>query len=117
MLQRSRLSMGDSQAGVELSQLDHESSQAGGGSSQPEASAHEEGCELLLHYAATGAILPLRETQNVRLNNIEKKSEGHEDDGGSIMWTEESNKRKEAVAGAYLVFDLLDVVENMSINI
>ncbi|KAF8400993.1 hypothetical protein HHK36_014296 [Tetracentron sinense] len=77
----------------------------------------EEGCELLLHYAATGAILPSTETRNARLNNINQKSDGHDDDGDSIMWTEESNKRKEAVAGACLVLDLLDVVENMSLSI
>ncbi|OVA16334.1 hypothetical protein BVC80_8473g1 [Macleaya cordata] len=58
----------------------------------------EEACELLLHYAATGAILPY-------------------DNKDLMTLSEKSDERKEAIEGAHLVFSLFDVIEDMSDSI
>ncbi|KAF5201316.1 hypothetical protein FRX31_009093 [Thalictrum thalictroides] len=61
----------------------------------------EEESTLLLHYAATGEILQLTEAQNVESTHVVKKLKSTEGD----------------LAGARLVFDLYDAVENMSASI
>ncbi|KAF5200229.1 acyl-CoA synthetase family protein, partial [Thalictrum thalictroides] len=61
----------------------------------------EEESTMLLHYAATGEILQLTEAQNVESTHVVKKPKSTEDD----------------LAGACLVFDLFDAVENMSASI
>ncbi|EEF48064.1 conserved hypothetical protein [Ricinus communis] len=71
---------------------------------------NEDGFELLLHYAATGRMLPLT-TKNDRKDHLEKKSMGLEDLGLG------SNSKKEAVAGACLVFSLSDTVERISASL
>ncbi|KAA8523244.1 hypothetical protein F0562_009667 [Nyssa sinensis] len=73
----------------------------------------EDGCELLLHYAATGIIPPLAETRTAGLKDRRWGSRAQED---SITWTEKCNI-KEAVAGACLVFRLTDVIEIMSVSL
>ncbi|GMY36298.1 hypothetical protein FCV25MIE_31540 [Fagus crenata] len=70
----------------------------------------EEGCQTLLHFAATGRILQSIETKSTKLNNVKWSSVGLEE---SITWTEKCSKR-EAVAGACLVFSFTDTVESMS---
>ncbi|XP_057967887.1 uncharacterized protein LOC131157617 isoform X2 [Malania oleifera] len=71
---------------------------------------NEDGCEVLLHYVTTGTILKSRTCQTAGLKRMKQHPEQHED---SITCTEESAK-KEAVAGACLVFNLTDVAESMS---
>ncbi|CBI27911.3 unnamed protein product, partial [Vitis vinifera] len=73
----------------------------------------ESGCEMLLHYSATGTIPLLRETHSGALKHLKLDSEGQKD---SIMWTEEYTK-EEAAAGASLVFRLTDVVLSMAASL
>lgn len=70
----------------------------------------EDGCQLLLHYAATGRILQSVETTCTKLKRVKWSSVGWAE---SVRWTDKCNKR-EAVAGACLVFSLTDTVESMS---
>lgn len=70
---------------------------------------NEDGCELLLHYTATGTIFQSTNTQSVGLRHKRRNSELQE---GFIKWIENCN-RKEAEKGACLVFHLTDVTENM----
>lgn len=70
----------------------------------------EEGCHMLLHFAATGRILQSIESKSTTLNHVKRSSAGLEE---SVRWTENFNER-EAVAGACLVFSLTDTVESMS---
>lgn len=73
----------------------------------------EEGCELLLHYAATGRINRLWETNVVGLKHGQWKSHELED---SVMSHAKFSKR-EATAGACLVFSLTDIIESMSMSL
>lgn len=73
----------------------------------------EVGCELLLHYAATGDLFRLPESECVGLKH-DKQSCGREE--VPTEWTEMCT-REEAVAGACVVFDLTDAIENMSISL
>ncbi|KAG2718177.1 hypothetical protein I3760_03G207800 [Carya illinoinensis] len=70
----------------------------------------EDGCQMLLHYAATGRILQSVETKCTKLKHAKWSSVEWEE---SVRWTDKCNKR-EAVAGACLVFSLTDTVESMS---
>ncbi|GKV14009.1 hypothetical protein SLEP1_g24947 [Rubroshorea leprosula] len=70
----------------------------------------EDGCELLLHYAATDRIVQQSEITFAGMKHGKWNSERHED---SSTWTLECSKR-EASAGACLVFSLTDIVENIS---
>ncbi|XP_077254191.1 acyl-CoA synthetase family protein isoform X2 [Tasmannia lanceolata] len=75
----------------------------------------EKGYDLLLHYAATGEILGLREAHYTRMKNVKLKSRGCD----SEDWTkvsEERDERKGFIAGASLVFDLFDTIEDMSVS-
>ncbi|CAL5438039.1 unnamed protein product [Camellia sinensis] len=74
---------------------------------------NEDGCQLLLHYAATGTLLHLTENQIAGLKNRKWNSQGQEE---STAWFEKCSK-KEAVAGTRLVFHLTDVVESMSASL
>ncbi|XP_010242208.1 PREDICTED: uncharacterized protein LOC104586620 isoform X1 [Nelumbo nucifera] len=80
------------------------------------SSIEEEGCELLLHYAATGAILLSGETQVAGLEHTEQKPRMHSNDKGPISWFKESQK-KETVARACLVLELFDAIEDISASI
>lgn len=73
----------------------------------------ENGCELLLHYAATDRILQSRETSTSCLNHLKWKPEGQKD---ALMQTDECNV-EDAVAGACLLFSLTDIVERMSASL
>ncbi|KVH93962.1 hypothetical protein Ccrd_003978 [Cynara cardunculus var. scolymus] len=73
-------------------------------------SINEDGCELLLHYAATGTILQSTETQHVRLKHRRWNCDRQENRITCI----DKCSRKEAVAGACVVFLLTDIAENMS---
>jgi hypothetical protein len=73
----------------------------------------EDGCQMLLHYAATGRILQSTETKSTKLKHVKWSSVGWEE---SVRWTDKCNKR-EAVAGACLVFSLTDAVESMSVSL
>ncbi|KAJ4957973.1 hypothetical protein NE237_025084 [Protea cynaroides] len=77
----------------------------------------EEGCELLLHYAANGEILWSVETKTNGFNYMNQKFEGHDGNEGLNRWSEESYKWKEAVAGASLVFNIFDLFEDISTSI
>ncbi|KAK2968951.1 hypothetical protein RJ640_029758 [Escallonia rubra] len=70
----------------------------------------EEGCELLLHYAATGTILDSPNTQNPGLKHRNRNSNWQEDS----ITSNKNYSRKEAMVGACLVFDFVDVTESMS---
>ncbi|KAK3009698.1 hypothetical protein RJ639_014804 [Escallonia herrerae] len=70
----------------------------------------EEGCELLLHYAATGTILDSPDAQNPGLKHRNRDSDWQEDS----ITSNKNFSRKEAMAGACLVFDFVDVTESMS---
>lgn len=72
---------------------------------------NEHGCELLLHYAATGRILHSVVTKNASFKHVNQNSGGPED---SVMDYNECSK-EEAVAGACLVFRLTDIVERMCV--
>ncbi|GFY98449.1 hypothetical protein Acr_12g0009900 [Actinidia rufa] len=74
---------------------------------------NEDGCQLLLHYAATGNFLPLTETQIAGLKHRNWNSQRQDD---STAWFEKCNI-KEAVAGTCLVFHLTDDVESMSTSL
>ncbi|PSS15513.1 hypothetical protein CEY00_Acc13004 [Actinidia chinensis var. chinensis] len=74
---------------------------------------NEDGCQLLLHYAATGNFLPLTETQIAGLKHRNWNSQRQDD---STAWFEKCNI-KEAVAGTCLVFHLTDAVESMSTSL
>ncbi|KAL8102571.1 uncharacterized protein LOC141676691 [Apium graveolens] len=74
---------------------------------------NEEGWELLLHYAATGMILPSTNTKETGLQHKNRKSQWLD---GSIAWIENSDK-KEVEKGACLVFYLTDLVENLSVTL
>ncbi|PIA43030.1 hypothetical protein AQUCO_02000464v1 [Aquilegia coerulea] len=65
------------------------------------SSLDEEESTLLLHYAATGEILQLTEARDVESTHVVQEPKSTDDD----------------VAGACLVFDLFDAVENMSASI
>lgn len=71
----------------------------------------EDGCHMLLHYAATGRILQSIENKSTKLKHVKWSSIGWEE---SVRWTDQCNKR-EALAGACLVFSLTDTVESMSV--
>jgi hypothetical protein len=71
---------------------------------------NENGCELLLHYAATGRILDSLGTENTSLKHVNYNSSGPEDLFGGI-------NKEEAVLGACLVFSLTDVVDRMSVSL
>ncbi|KAJ6993599.1 hypothetical protein NC653_016666 [Populus alba x Populus x berolinensis] len=71
---------------------------------------NEDGCELLLHYAATGRILDSLGTENTSLKHVNYNSSGPEDLFGGI-------NKEEAVLGACLVFSLTDVVNRMSVSL
>ncbi|XP_031252372.1 uncharacterized protein LOC116110295 [Pistacia vera] len=74
---------------------------------------NEDGCELLLHYAATGRIIHLGETSGVGLKHGKGKAHELED---SVLFPAKFNKR-EAMAGACLVFSLTDIIESMSTSL
>lgn len=69
--------------------------------------------ELLLHYAATGEILKSRETKYYGTNHIKRKSDGCDNDHLRKCLDEDS-ERKGAIAGASLVFNIFDVIEDLS---
>ncbi|XP_022732676.1 uncharacterized protein LOC111286759 isoform X2 [Durio zibethinus] len=69
----------------------------------------EDGCELLLHYAATGIILRPRETMSAGLRHVKKNSERQD----LTTWMEKCSKR-DVLAGACIVFSLTDAVDNIS---
>ncbi|XP_048133999.1 uncharacterized protein LOC115749212 [Rhodamnia argentea] len=69
----------------------------------------EDVCELLLHYASTGRILQPGKTKKVELKDIRSYSEGPV----SAVWNDDCVK-EEAIRGARLIFELTDIVENMS---
>ncbi|KAJ6331016.1 hypothetical protein OIU76_009582 [Salix suchowensis] len=71
---------------------------------------NEDGCELLLHYAATGRILNLLGTENTSLKHVNYNSSGPEDLFGGI-------NKEEAVSGACLVFSVTDVVMRLSVSL
>lgn len=73
----------------------------------------EEGCELLLHSAATGRIIQIRDANSSGLKHGCRSSLLKED---SLMWPLELSKR-EAIAGACLVFGLTDIIESMSASL
>ncbi|KAI3714570.1 hypothetical protein L6452_21526 [Arctium lappa] len=73
-------------------------------------SLNEDGCELLLHYVATGTVLQSMETQHARLKHRRWNCDRQENRITCI----EKCSRKEAVAGACVVFHLTDVAEKMS---
>ncbi|XP_059431855.1 uncharacterized protein LOC132165349 isoform X2 [Corylus avellana] len=74
---------------------------------------YEDGCQMLLHYAATGRILQSTEKKSTKLMHAKWSSVECEE---SVRWTDKCNKR-EAVAGACLVFSLTDAVESMSVSL
>ncbi|KAJ0030730.1 hypothetical protein Pint_13389 [Pistacia integerrima] len=74
---------------------------------------NEDGCELLLHYAATGRIIHLGETSGVGLKHGKGIAHELED---SVLFPAKFNKR-EAIAGAFLVFSLTDIIESMSTSL
>ncbi|KAL3532613.1 hypothetical protein ACH5RR_006134 [Cinchona calisaya] len=76
-------------------------------------SIDEVGCELLLHYAATGTIFLWTEAQLTELKHRRRISEWHE---GSTKWSETCSA-EEAVAGASVVFHLTDAAEKMSTSL
>lgn len=69
-----------------------------------------DGMELLLHYATTGRIFGSREMKTSELKHVKWNSKGQKN---LITWSDECNE-KEVVAGASLVFSLIDIVESMS---
>ncbi|KHG11298.1 hypothetical protein F383_09873 [Gossypium arboreum] len=69
----------------------------------------ENGCELLLHYAATGKILQPRETMHAGLRHIKHKSERED----LTTWIDKCSE-KDVLAGACLVFGLTDAVDSIS---
>ncbi|XP_061964087.1 uncharacterized protein LOC133688580 isoform X2 [Populus nigra] len=71
---------------------------------------NENGCELLLHYAATGRILDSLGTENTSLKHVNYNSSRAEDLFGGI-------NKEEALLGACLVFSLTDVVDRMSVSL
>ncbi|GAV77682.1 hypothetical protein CFOL_v3_21153 [Cephalotus follicularis] len=71
---------------------------------------NEGGCELLLHYAATGKILQSRETRSARLKELKFCYDGQE---VSAAMMDECNK-EEAIAGACTVFRLTNIAESMA---
>ncbi|XP_052199505.1 uncharacterized protein LOC127806323 [Diospyros lotus] len=70
----------------------------------------EDGCQLLLHYAATGKLLKLMETGAPGLKHGNWNTLGQDD---SMTWFEKCSAT-EVVNGASLVFRLTDVVESMA---
>ncbi|CAK9134960.1 unnamed protein product [Ilex paraguariensis] len=74
---------------------------------------NEEGCEILLHYAATGTIYPTTEIQNTGL----KHKRWHSEREDELITRTNIYDEKEAVAGACLVFHFTDTIENMSASI
>ena len=73
----------------------------------------EDGCQMLLHYAATGRIPQSIENKSTKLKHVKWSSVGLEE---SVSWTDKWNKRV-AVAGACLVFSLTDAVESSSVSL
>ncbi|CAI9100580.1 OLC1v1037709C2 [Oldenlandia corymbosa var. corymbosa] len=77
------------------------------------SSIDQAGCELLLHYATTGTVFQLRKTQVA----------GLKPQGSSRAWQEslckwsETCSIEEAISGARVVFDLTDVIQEMSISL
>ncbi|KAJ8464759.1 hypothetical protein OPV22_027311 [Ensete ventricosum] len=65
----------------------------------------ELGCEILLHYAATGETMQLKEMQKLK-DHYDYGDLGVLFNGAPSKW---------AVKGACLVFNLLDIIEDMSI--
>nr|XP_027066099.1 uncharacterized protein LOC113691970 isoform X1 [Coffea arabica] len=76
-------------------------------------SVDEVGCELFLHYAATGTILKWTETQIHGLKQNGRICEWQEE---STTWSQTCTA-EEAVAGASVVFDLTDVTEKMTASL
>lgn len=70
----------------------------------------DDGCELLLHYAATGRI-GLMESKFSGSKHAEQISEFKE---GSNTQAGMCNTKREAIAGACLAFRLTDIVQSMS---
>lgn len=70
----------------------------------------EDGCEVLLHYATTGTVLEPSKSQFGGLKHMKLHLERQED---SITWPT-AHARKEAMAGASLVFKLTDIAERIS---
>lgn len=73
----------------------------------------EMGCELLLHYAATGGLFKLSDAECVGQEH-DKQNCGREE-----VPTESTERYtvEETVAGACIVFDVTDAIENMSISL
>ncbi|XVF35017.1 hypothetical protein REPUB_Repub18cG0108800 [Reevesia pubescens] len=72
----------------------------------------EDGCELLLHYAATGRTLQPRETMTAGLRHVKQNSERED----STSWIEKCSK-SDVLAGACLVFSLTDAVDSISASL
>ncbi|KAL5986324.1 hypothetical protein ACLOJK_014657 [Asimina triloba] len=68
--------------------------------------------ELLLHYAATGAVLQSGEINNSRKNHPKQRLKGF--DCGEVAGG--SDERQGAAAGACLVFYLFDIIEDMLVS-
>ncbi|XP_039032652.1 uncharacterized protein LOC120167825 [Hibiscus syriacus] len=71
----------------------------------------EDGCELLLHYAATGKFLRSRETMLARPRHVKQNSE--RDD--LTTWIEKCGD-KDVLAGSFTVFGLTDAVDRISVS-
>lgn len=76
-------------------------------------SVDEVGCELFLHYAATGTILKWTETP---IHGQKRKGRICEWQEESTTWSQTCTA-EEAVAGVSVVFDLTDVTEKMSASL
>ncbi|CAA3015772.1 Hypothetical predicted protein [Olea europaea subsp. europaea] len=71
------------------------------------------GCELFLHYAATGNVSQFAEMQNSGLKLRRQKCDLQE---GSVPLTE-NYTRTEAIAGTRVAFEIIDVTETLSHSI
>lgn len=73
----------------------------------------DDGCELLLHYAATGRIFQPRGTMNAGLSrHVKQNSEWHE-----LTTLMEKCSKRDVIAGACLVFSLTDAAESISASL
>ncbi|XVE54092.1 hypothetical protein DITRI_Ditri03aG0053900 [Diplodiscus trichospermus] len=72
----------------------------------------DDGCEVLLHYAATGRIFQPRETMTAGLRLVKQNSERQD----LNTWMEKCSER-DVLAGACLVFSLTDAVDNISASL
>ncbi|XWS26699.1 hypothetical protein CRYUN_Cryun26dG0052700 [Craigia yunnanensis] len=73
---------------------------------------NDDGCELLLHYAATGRIFQPRESMTAGLRHVKQNSERQD----LTTWMEKCSKR-DILAGPYLVFSLTDAVDSISASL